>query len=145
MNIALHTKYVLSIFCLGLVVYKDVFFFFWVAQNLTSSIPKNHIFQHSGSKNNPRIQKFPRNWLLLYFTLCGWFQLKIMSRSRVMNHFRLCSKTAHFDDLEHKNLNILGWLKFVKNLQAAIFFKEWAFSEQLILLKNLYVFYQHCY
>ena len=67
----------------------------WVARNVTSLIPKNHIFKQNGSKNNSRILKvsqkltfvvFGPMWLVpmvSYFTLCDWF----MSRSRVMNPF----------------------------------------------------------
>ena len=81
---------------------------FWVAKNVTSLIPKNHIFKHNGSKNNSRILKVSQKltfvvfcpmWLVpmvSYFTLCDWF----MSRSRVMNPF----SSVHFNDLEHKGI-----------------------------------------
>ena len=60
-----------------------------------------------------------------------------MSRSRVMNPFSSLLKDYSFRRFKAQKyfLNTLRWLKFVMNVRRAIFFKEWAFSEQLILLK----------
>ena len=91
-----------------------------------------------GAKIIQESQKFPWNWHLLYFIICGWFQLKTMSRSRVLNSFSSLLKDCSFRWFRAKKcfLNTLGWLKFLKNFREAIFFKEWTFSEQLILSKT---------
>ena len=111
------------------VCYVDIFFgFFWVAKNVTSSIPKIHIFEHRVQV----LKVFQKLRLLLYFNLCVWLQLKILSSSRIINPFSSLLKDCSFRLFRARKyfLNTWRWWNFVKNLRRAIFFKEWAFSEQ---------------
>ena len=82
---------------------KDVFLF-RVGKNVASSIPKNHIFEHSGSKTNPRALNVSYKLTFISFHLVASSNFKIWADRELLIHFPLCSKTAHFNDLEHKSI-----------------------------------------
>ena len=89
---------------------------------------KIHIFEHRVQV----LKVFQKSRILLYFNLCAWLRLKILSRSRIINPFSSLLKHCSFRLFSARKyfLNTWRWWKFVKNLRQVIFFKEWAFSEQ---------------